>query len=431
MTGPRWHPTAALLRVTVLPAAIGLIAVLVRRVDLLVLAAPLALAALPLVRPRPGVPSLQLAVGEEYPGEGATLQVRVTAHDAVGAETMTVGVATRDWVRPPSGRRVASVVAVGPDGSASVAADLRAERWGRSTVGPAVVTLSAAWGLLRSGPVALRERRVNVFPLSERYRGAALVPRARGNVGLHRSLRTGDGADLSGIRPFAPGDRLRRINWRVSLRTGELHVNATTTERDADVVLLLDGRFDAGQSSGIGGSASGIDVAVRATAALAAFYLALGDRVGLIAYTARPRQLPARAGRRQLHLLLQALLDVNPPRRGGAEPAMAAPVGIDARALVLVVSPLVGRQVYDRAAALARAGHSVVAVDTLPEDARDDDAVDAWTAPVLRLWRLERATRIRQLRDLGVPVVAWSGPRTLDAVLGQLARVAAQSGRSR
>jgi uncharacterized protein (DUF58 family) len=294
-----------------------------------------------------------------------------------------------------------------------------------------VVTLSAGWGLLRLGPLPLRERRVSVFPLSDRYRGSALVPRARGNVGLHRSLRSGEGTDLSGIRPFAPGDRLRRINWRVSLRTGDLHVNATTTERDADVVLLLDGRFDAGLSTGLGGSASGIDVAVRATAALAAFYLGLGDRVGLIAYTARPRQVAARAGRRQLHLLLQALLDVNPPRRGGAEPAMPAPVGIDARALVLVVSPLVGRQVFDRAAALARAGHSVVAVDTLPEDARDDEDVDAWTRPVLRLWRLERTTRIGQLRDLGVPVVAWSGSRTLDAVLGELARVAAQAGRSR
>jgi uncharacterized protein (DUF58 family) len=294
-----------------------------------------------------------------------------------------------------------------------------------------VVTLSTAWGLLRFGPVSLRERRVHVFPLSEPYRGTALVPRARGNVGLHRSLRSGEGTELSGIRPFVPGDRLRRINWRVSLRSGELHVNATTTERDADVVILLDGRYDAGISGGISGSASGIDIGVRATASFAAFYLALGDRVGLIAYTAHPRQVPARAGRRQLHLLLQALLDVTPPRRGGAETAMPPPVGIDARALVLMVSPLVGRQVFDRAAALARRGHSVVAVDTLPEDARDDDEVDAWTRPVLRMWRLERATRIAQLRDLGVPVVPWRGAGTLDGALGELARAAAQAGRNR
>ena len=110
---------------------------------------------------------------------------------------------------------------------------------------------------------------------------------------------------------------------------------------------------------------------------------------------------------------------------------MPAPVGIDPRALVLVVSPLVGRQVFDRAAALARAGHSVIAVDTLPEDARDDEDVDAWTGPVLRLWRLERLTRLTQLRELGVPVVPWHGSRSLDAVLVELAKSAAHAGRTR
>jgi uncharacterized protein (DUF58 family) len=367
-------------------------------------------------------------VSEEYPAEGSTVRVTVRLTGAPGAETMTAGVATPDWVRPPKGRRVSALAAVGRDGAGELAVDLHARRWGRSAIGPAVVTLSAASGLLRWGPLPLTERRVQVFPLSARYRGAPVVPRAGGNVGLHRSLRAGPGTELAGVRPFTAGDRRHRINWRVSLRTGELQVNASTTERDAAVVVLLDGRYDWGVSGGIDGSASGIDVAVRATAALAAFYGGLGDRVGLTTYTAVPRQLPARGGRRQLHLLLGALLDVAAPQRGGAEPAMPAPVGIDARALVLLVSPLVGRQVFERAAALARAGHSVIAVDTLQGDVGTGDD-DEWARPVARLWRLERTTRLAQLRDLGVPVVAWRGSGSLDAVLADLARIAARSGR--
>jgi uncharacterized protein (DUF58 family) len=332
-------------------------------------------------------------------------------------------------VRPASGRRVAAAIPVEADGTAVLDLGLRAERWGRSEVGPAVVTLSAAGGLLRWGPVPVPARRLAVLPLAERYRGAELMPRARGNVGVHASRRLGDGMELTGIRPFAPGDRMRRINWRISLRTGELHVNATTTERDADVVLLLDARYDAGRSGGIDGSASGVDVAVRATAALAAFYLGTGDRVGLVTYTGGTRQLPAKAGRNQLHRLLQGLLDVSGPRQAGSEPALPEPVGVDPRALVIVVSPLVGRLVFDRAAALARAGHSVIAVDTLPDELGSEEP-DAWSAPVLRMWRLERATRITQLRDLGVPVVPWRGSGSLDGVLVDLAR-AAQSGRPR
>ena len=428
MSNPSWRPTAALARVTVLPAAVALAGVLARRVDVVLLAAPLALAALPLLRRPPGRPHARLTVSDTYPAEGGTVQVAVRVAGARGAETVTAGVATPDWVRPPPGRRVSAVTPVGSDGDGELAVDLTAGRWGRSAVGPAVVTLSAASGLLRFGPMQLPERRVQVFPLSARYRGSAAVPRAGGNVGMHRSLRAGPGTELAGIRPFVPGDRRHRINWRVSLRTGELQVNASTTERDADVVVLLDGRYDWGASGGIQGSASGLDLAVRASAALAAFYLGLGDRVGMSTYTALPRQLPARAGRRQLHLLLNALLDVEAPQRGGAEPAMPAPVGLDARALVLLVSPLVGRQVFARAAALARAGHAVIAVDTLRDEVPDEDT-DEWSEPVARLWRLERATRIAQLRDLGVPVVTWHGSGSLDAVLADLARIAAHSGR--
>src|SRR5205807_11664 len=138
--------------------------------------------------------------------------------------------------------------------------------------------------------------RVRVLPMSAPYRGTETVPHSRGVVGLHRSTRAGEGSELIGIRAFAAGDRIRRINWRTSLRSNELHVNATATDRDAAVQVLLDARFDAGTSGGAGGQSSGIDRAVRATAALSAFYLGLGDRVGLVTYAGQPRVLTARAG---------------------------------------------------------------------------------------------------------------------------------------
>jgi uncharacterized protein (DUF58 family) len=247
-------------------------------------------------------------------------------------------------------------------------------------------------------------------------------------VGLHRSPRPGEGSELAGVRPFTPGDRIRRINWRTSLRGDGLQVNATTTERDATVQLMLDARYDAGSSER--GRASGVDRAVRATAALAAFYLGLGDRVGLVTYTGSMRPLPARAGRAHLHRLLAALLDTSAPRGGGAEPRLAPPPNLDPRALVLIVSPLVGRYVFEHAAALARAGHTVLVVDTLPPDALPP-AADAWDAPVTALWRLERGIRIGQMASLGVPVVGWQGSGSLDAVLVELTRAAGRAGARR
>src|SRR6266545_3244860 len=61
------------------------------------------------------------------------------------------------------------------------------------------------------------------------------------------------------VRQYSPGDRLRRIDWRVTLRTRQLHVVATLSDRDAEVVLLLDVLSEAGRSGGIGGAASVLD----------------------------------------------------------------------------------------------------------------------------------------------------------------------------
>jgi uncharacterized protein (DUF58 family) len=421
-----WQPTAALLRVSVLPAVLAVVAVLARRADLLVVAAPLALAALPLLRRPVGRPTAVLEVADETPAEGSDLPAVVRFTGVSGAELVSAAVLTPDWVRPRTGRRLAGVAA--PDGDrAALTFDLTAARWGRSELGPATVACSAAGGLLRWGPVVLPPRRLRVLPLAEQHRGATLLPRARTGLGLHRSPRPGESSELNGVRVFTPGDRMRRVNWRVSLRAGELHVNATTSERNADVLVLLDARYDAGVSGGLAGRASGVDAAVRATAALTEFYLGLGDRVGLISYSSRLRQLPARAGRGQLQSVLTTLLDVSAPRLGGAEPALPEPAGIDPRALVLVVSPLVGTRVFDRAAALGHRGHTVVVLDTVPDDAGPTE-VGPWTAPALRLWRLERSTRIAQLTALGVPVVPWRGAASLDQVLLDLTRAAGRSG---
>lgn len=428
LDGGGWAPTAALLRAAVLSSGLALLAVLLRRPDLLYLAAPIALAAAVLGRGRPGPPAAAFTLTEDVPLEGAQLQAQVRVH-APGAEVVAIAVPVSGWVQPPDGRT--GVVAQRPDetGTVDLSVPLTARRWGRHQVGPVVVTVTAAGGLLRWGPQALPARTVQVVPLPDRFDGAADVPRARGAVGVHRSLRPGEGSELSGIRQFGAGDRLRRINWRVSLRAGELHVNATVAERDAEVVVILDGRYDAGASGGIDGTASGRDIGVRAAAALARFYLQLGDRVGLITHGERILSIAPAAGRRQLTRLLDALLDVRAPLVLTGEPEIVDPGGIDPRALVILLSPLVGVTVFDRAAALSRMGHPLVVVDTLPENAAP--GVEApqfdsqWTAVALRVWRMQRESRLHRLAELGVPIVAWRGPGSLDAVLRDLARAGA------
>lgn len=418
-----WQPTAALARVTVLPAAIALVAVLARRVDLLVLAIPLGLAALPLLRRPTGRPTADVQLDDAAVQEGSHVGVIVQVRGAQGAEAVAVGLDTPGWVAQPGHIRAHAAGVVGPDGKATLRMGLPAERWGRSTIGPGWLTCTTAGGLLRWGPLPLPARRAAVHPLADRYRAASVIPRTGGGIGNHQSRRGGDSSELAGIRPFGPGDRLRRINWRVSLRSDELQVNATTSERDTEVVLLVDARYDAGTSGGVHGQVSGVDTAIRAAASIGEFYLHMGDRVGLVVAGDRLSRLPARAGRAHLPALLGALVDVQVAGAGAGEPRLPPLAGIDAGALIVILSPLVGTSIFDQAAALGRSGHPVLAVDTLPDDAAPATTT-AWTAPVLRLWRLERATRIRQLTALGVPVVPWAGGGSLDHALQDLTRAA-------
>jgi uncharacterized protein (DUF58 family) len=216
---------------------------------------------------------------------------------------------------------------------------------------------------------------------------------------------------------------LRRIDWRVSLRTERLHVAATLSDRDAEVVLLLDLLADAGRSEGIYGSASVLDRTVRASAAIAEHYLHLGDRVSLIEYGSSARRLRPASGRRQYLTVLEWLLDAHPvpaaQERGGAQLAS----GISADALVVVLTPLLDARSAGMLAGLVRAGRFVVAVDTLPTDLVVP-SVGMWTGLAHRLWKLERENTIGQLGEHGVPVVAWAGAGSLDTVLRDVSRLA-------
>jgi uncharacterized protein (DUF58 family) len=252
----------------------------------------------------------------------------------------------------------------------------------------------------------------------------AEAPQPLGLVGAHRSRSPGDGAELDSIRAFRTGDRLRRINWRVSLRTDELHVVAPLAERDTGVLLVVDALADHGISGGIDGTASSLDVTVRAAAALAEHHLRRGDRVALRVVGSRGEQVGYGGGSNQLRRLqsrLARIVPADPRHLTAAQLQLPATPGT----VVLVLSPMLADVVATVTASLLRGGLPVLVVDTLPEgtvpaavEGTDPRVADlAW-----RMRRLEREAVLDRLASLACPVVAWRGPGTLDAVLRRLAR---------
>jgi hypothetical protein len=133
----------------------------------------------------------------------------------------------------------------------------------------------------------------------------------------------------------------------------------------------------------------------------------------------------AGSGRRHYLAMLEWLLAMTSGERsyGPAEGAFGR-FRIPSSALLVVLTPLLDARSVAMLARQVRGGRLVVAVDTLPDDARPPRS-GRWSDAAYRLWRLERRNTIGQLLEHGVPTVTWAGAGSLDHVLRDVSRVAA------
>ena len=63
-------------------------------------------------------------------------------------------------------------------------------------------------------------------------------------AGQHNSRLRGRGLNFEELRRYQPGDDLRHIDWRVSLRQGKPFIRSFSEERDRPALILVDQRMD-------------------------------------------------------------------------------------------------------------------------------------------------------------------------------------------
>ncbi len=416
----RWHPTPALARAVVVGALAVVAAVVGASPVAMVLGAPFVLLACFGLLHRPDSdPVVEAALDHRWlhEGQGTTSRLELSAGEDV--EHVARAMAPTPYVafHPASG--LVSGLADDPP-----TIEIGPRRWGRRVLGEELVCLTTPWAGYRWGPVPLHGDGLRVLPHTRRFDSRAETPRPVGLVGVNRSPRLGAGIEFADIRPFRPGDRLRRISWRVSVRSRELHVTTSPAEEDSGVLLVVDALGDHGQSGGLDGEASSLDQSVRAAAAVAEHHIGAGDRVGLRVVGGDGGLVGYGAGTRHLRMLLDQLAGVRP----GELPegiANRLQLRVTGGSVVLVFSPMLGSAIVTATASLAQRGLPVVVVDTLPPGAtpRVPDGVDPGIADLAwRMRRLERDQVLAALATLGCPVIPWRGAGTLDDVLRRLAR---------
>ncbi len=191
-------------------------------------------------------------------------------------------------------------------------------------------------------------------------------------AGDFRSAFAGVGTELWQLRPYEPGDDVRRIEWNVTARTGRPHVRVELAERVLVTWLVL----DASASMAFGtGERRKADVAEGVAVAIGWAATRRGNRLGTIAFGSRQQIERPRQGRRALLDTLQVLRALPPEGTGTLRDALELADRVARqRALLVVVSDFRGKPDW-RAPLLRLAGrHTVLAVEV--RDPREQELAD-------------------------------------------------------
>ena len=153
-----------------------------------------------------------------------------------------------------------------------------------------------------------RVRLSELVALRARVAKAAL-PRLESHAmraGQQSSRLYGRGMDYAESRVYQPGDDVRRLDWRLTARSGRLHTKLFQEEREGRLLILLDTH----ESMRFGTRVRFKSVQAARAAALAAWYaVRAGERVGLMEFGSGVRLLRPQSGPRGALAVCGALAD--------------------------------------------------------------------------------------------------------------------------
>ncbi|MEH3079107.1 MAG: DUF58 domain-containing protein [Quadrisphaera sp.] len=414
---PAWRWTAAPATAVGLGVVLAAAGLALGRPDVALLGAPLLVtAALGWQRPVPGEAGTDVEVDVDPPssagaGTGSrTVAYRVALHVPPGAGSALVrlalvgGRSRQLLVGPRTSELRGSVELLGVSGPQEVV---------RASVG----LLAPDAGLV-AGPVGESSAERVLAPAYAPATDLPLPPGLRGLSGVHDSSRPGQGGDFRDIGPFAPGDRLRRIDWRATARRSrtageitDLYVRRSLATSDAVAVVVVDSRDDVGEVVAQWGTnradrrgVSSLHLARQAASAIAAGTVRRGDRVAFCDLLAAGRSTPVGAGDRHLRRVLAAVATT---RATGVLAGVRRLPPVPPSALVYVLSTFLDDVAGGAARTWRSRGHRVVAVDVLPAPRLGGSTAAQRLAH--QVVALEREDRLEDLRAVGVEVVTWAG----------------------
>ena len=187
--------------------------------------------------------------------------------------------------------------------------------------------------------------------------------------GLHKSPFHGFNVEFAEYREYAPGDDLRRLDWRVLGRTDRFYIKQYEEESNLRATIVMDASASMRYGSG---PLTKFDYGATLAASLATLLIEQQDPVGLALFDKSERQLltPA-ATQSQLALIIGQLEQAKPDRETDLG-AVLKSLGdqIKKRGLIIIISDLLTdlTPFFDGLARLQHRGNEILVLQVLDRD---------------------------------------------------------------
>ncbi|MBR4570607.1 MAG: DUF58 domain-containing protein [Candidatus Riflebacteria bacterium] len=181
--------------------------------------------------------------------------------------------------------------------------------------------------------------------------------------GSYKSVFKGHGMEFAGIRQYYRGDDFRSIDWKVSARSGDLHIREHTEERELQVIIALD---LSGSMAFGSGSKEKRESAVEFAAVMSLAAERNNDRAGICLFTDRvEKYVPPAKGKSHVLRLIRDLSFFIPQNKGTN---LSAPLDflnstLRRRSVIFLVSDGINAGSIERQLKVTAAKHDLIIVN--------------------------------------------------------------------
>ena len=256
--------------------------------------------------------------GPPGPSEGEVIQVELSLENRQMWPRYFLSVSyDSPLARPSESLQRFYLPRLGGGSSQALVSSVRCHRRGAHQFGPVSIESKAPFGLFRRTVRLSSPLSVLVYPRVYPIRRIALL---EGDQGGTRPQRRREAQEVSGSRPYVPGDPPRHVHWRNTARMGRPMVKEYEDSQENTLAIAFDSSRDVGQ-----GQETVLEYSIKIAASVAGYVMERGWTVHVLTGRLPGRGMPWAALLKELALL-----------EAGHGPGLVGSLPVGSRVLALV-----------------------------------------------------------------------------------------------